>query len=102
MSIDIAKSGSMPTVGISGGFGTNTTSMSDRAWGSQMKTNLDFSVGATLSIPIFDNRQTKTAVNKAKIQRESYLLDLQDQQKTLYNTIETYWIDSHTKSAGEL
>ncbi len=99
VSIDIAKSGSMPTVGISGGFGTNTTSMSDRAWGSQMKTNLDFSVGATLSIPIFDNRQTKTAVNKAKIQRESYLLDLQDQQKTLYNTIETYWIDATTNQS---
>ena len=99
VSLDIAKAGNKPTVGISGGFGTNTTSMSDKAWGSQMKTNLDFSVGATVSIPILDNRQTKTAVNKARIQRESNLLDLQDKQKTLYNTIETYWIDATTNQS---
>ncbi len=99
LSIDIAKSGNKPTVGISGGFGTNTTSMSDNGWGTQLKTNLDFSVGATISVPIFDNRQTKTAVNKARIQRESNLLDLQDKQKTLYNTIETYWIDATTNQS---
>ncbi len=99
ISLDIARAGNSPTVGISGGFGTNTTSMSDNGWGNQIKTNLDFSVGATLTIPIFDNRQTKTAVNKAKIQRENYLLDLKDKQKTLFNTIETYWIDATTNQS---
>ena len=99
VSLDIAKAGNKPTVGISGGFGTNTTSMSDRGWGSQLKTNLDFSVGATVSIPIFDNRQTKTNVNKALIQRENNVLDLKDKQKTLYNTIETYWIDATTNQS---
>lgn len=99
VSLDIAKAGNKPTVGVSGGFGTNTTSMSDKGWGSQMKTNLDFSVGATLSIPIFDNRQTKTNINKALIQRENNVLDLKDKQKTLYNTIETYWIDATTNQS---
>lgn len=99
LSIDIARAGSSPTVGISGGFGTNTTSMSDDRWGHQIKTNLDFSVGATLTIPILDNRQTKTAVNKAKIQKENHLLDLKDKQKTLFNTIETYWIDATTNQS---
>ena len=99
VSLDIAKAGNKPTVGVSGGFGTNTTSMSNKGWGSQMKTNLDFSVGATLSIPIFDNRQTKTNINKALIQRENNVLDLKDKQKTLYNTIETYWIDATTNQS---
>ena len=99
VNLDIAKAQKSPTVGVSGGVGTNTTSMSDSGWGRQIKTNLDFSVGATLSIPILDNRQTKTAINKAKIQRESNLLDLKDKQKTLFNTIETYWIDATTNQS---
>ncbi len=99
ISMDIAKAGKSPVVGVSGSFGTNTTSMSNKAWGTQLKSNLDLSVGATLSIPIFDNRQTKTAINKARLQRESSLLDLQDKQKTLYNTIEGYWIDANTNQS---
>ena len=96
VAIKIAKAGKMPTIGISGGFGTNTTTMTNDGWGKQLKTNFDASVGATLSIPLFDNRQTKTAVNKAILQRESSILDLKDQQKTLYSTIETYWLDATT------
>ena len=99
VSIDIARAGKSPTVGLSGGFGTNTTSMSNDGWGHQLKTNLDFSVGATVSIPIFDNRQTRTATNKAKLQHEQSILDLKDRQKTLFNTIETYWIDATTNQS---
>ena len=92
INLDIARAGNKPTVGLQGSLGTNTTSMSDKAWGTQLKTNLDIGIGATLSIPLFDNRQTKTAVNKARLQRESSLLDLQDKEKQLYSTIEGYWI----------
>ena len=99
VNMDIARAGKSPTLGLSGGFSTNTTSMSKEGWGYQLKSNLDFSVGATLSIPILDNRQTKTAINKARLQRESSLLDLKDKQKTLYNTIETYWIDATTNQS---
>lgn len=99
VAIDIARSGKSPTVSLNGSFGTNTTSMSDRGFGSQLKSNLDLSVGATLSIPIFDNRQTKTAVNKAKLQRASSVLDLKEKQKNLYNTVETYWIDATTNQS---
>ena len=99
VNIDIARAGKSPTVGLSGGFSTNTTSMSKEGWGHQLKSNVDFSVGATLSIPILDNRQTKTAINKARLQRESSLLDLKDKQKTLYNTIETFWIDATTNQS---
>lgn len=96
VSIDIAKAGKLPTISLTGGVGTSTTSMSDKGWGTQMKVNFDASIGATLSVPIFDNRQTKTAVNKAKIQYEQSVLDLQDKQKQLYSTIEGYWLDAVT------
>ena len=61
-----------------------------------MKTNFDMSGGLSLSIPIFDQRQTKTAVSKARIQQQQAMLDLQDKQKQLYQTIEGYWLDAHT------
>ena len=70
--------------------------MSDRAWGQQMKTNFDAGVGVSLSVPIFDGRQTKTAVNKAVIQRRQAELDLQNNEKQLWSTIEGYWIDATT------
>ncbi len=99
VSIDIARAGKSPTVSLTGSAGTNTTSMSKDNWAHQLKTNFDFSVGATLSIPILDNRKTKAAVNKARLSRELNLLDLKDKQKTLYNTIETFWIDATTNQS---
>lgn len=96
LSISIAKAGKLPTVSLTGGVGTSTTSMNDRNWGTQIKTNFDASVGATLSVPIFDNRKTRTAINKARLQHEESILDLQDKQKQLYSTIEGYWLDANT------
>lgn len=94
LNISIAKAGKIPTVGITGSVGTSTSSMTDTSWGNQMKTNFDASLGLSLSIPIFDNRSTKTSINKAKIQYEEAVLDLQETQKDLYSTIEGYWLDA--------
>lgn len=96
LQMKIAKAGYLPTLSMTGGLGTNTGSMSGTNWGSQMKTNFDASLGASLSIPIFDNRKTRTAINKAQIQREQALLDIQNQEKQLYSTIEGYWLDANT------
>ena len=59
-----------------------------------MKNNFNLGAGVNVSIPIFDNRSTKTAVNKAIIQREDYILDLKDKQTSLYSTIENYWLQA--------
>ena len=96
LQMKIAKAGHLPTLSMTGGLGTNTGSMSGTNWGSQMKTNFDASLGASLNIPIFDNRKTRTAINKAQIQREQALLDIQNQEKQLYSTIEGYWLDANT------
>ena len=92
----IAKAGKLPTISMNAGLSTSTTSMSQKAWGNQMKNNLNLGGGVTVSIPLFDNRQTKTAVNKAMIQKQNYLLDLQDKQTTLYSTVENYWLQAVT------
>lgn len=38
LSIKIAKAQRLPTIGLNAGVSTNTTSMSDNAWGTQLKT----------------------------------------------------------------
>lgn len=96
LNLKIAKAQRLPTVGLSASAVTNTTSMSNTEWGEQMKTNFNLGGGITLSVPIFDNRQAKTAIRKAKIDKENYLLDLKDKQTTLYSTVENYWLQAMT------
>lgn len=96
LSVKIAKAGKMPTVGLNAGLSTSTTSMNSNGWGNQLKNNFTVGGGVTVSIPLFDNRKTKTAVNKAMLQKENYMLDLQDKQTTLYSTVENYWLQAVT------
>lgn len=96
LNVKIAKAGWLPSLSLSGSFSTSTNSLSSNGWSNQMKTNFSTQAGLTLSVPLFDGRQTRTSVNKAKIQRQQAQLDLQDQQKTLYQTIEGYWLDANT------
>lgn len=99
VSISLAKSQRMPTVGLNASAVTNTTSMSDNAWGTQLKNNFNLGAGVSVSVPILDNRQTKTAVNKAILQKQSYQLDLENERTSLYSTIENYWLQAETNQS---
>ena len=90
LQLKIAKAGFMPQVSLTGGIGDNHMSGTNDNFGKQMKTNLTGSVGVTLSIPIVDGRQTKSAIEKAQYAQTTATLDLQDLQKQLYSKIETY------------
>jgi outer membrane protein len=97
MSIKIARAGKMPSVGVNAGVSTSTTSMNKNGWGSQLKTNFSAGAGVTVSVPLIDNRQTKTAINKAMLQRENAMLDLKNTQTTLYANIESFWLQANTQ-----
>ena len=96
LAVDIAKAGWQPTVSLSGGVGTNTMTGTGAAWGSQVKSNLSGSIGVTLSVPIFDNRTTKTTVNKAKIALQQQKDEVEDAKARLALTIQGYWINATT------
>ena len=96
VSLSIAKAGWMPSVSVTGGVNTSTNSLNNNDWGSQVKTNVNTTLGLGVSMPIYDGRSTKTAVNKAKIQQLQAQLNLLDQQKTLYTDIQGYWLNSLT------
>ncbi len=96
VSVSIAKAGWMPSVNLTGGITTSTNSLSGTDWGSQVKSNVNTSLGVGVTVPIYDGRSTKTAVNKAKINQLQAQLNLQDQQKTLYSDIQQYWLNAWT------
>lgn len=96
VSVSIAKAGWMPNVNLTGGVTTSTNSLSGTGWGSQFKSNVNTSLGVGVSVPIYDGRSTKTAVNKAKIQQLQAQLNLLDEQKTLYTDIQQFWLNATT------
>lgn len=94
LSIKMAKALKLPTVALNAGLNTNTTSMNDKAWGTQIKNNFNMGAGVSVSIPLIDQRMAKTNINKAIIEKERYRLDLKDKQTELYSTIENYWLQA--------
>ena len=94
LGIDIAKAGYMPQVSLNAGINTSNASGMTDAVGTQLKTNVSNSLGMSISVPIFDQRQNKTAVAKAKLQHMNSQLSLQQAEKDLYKSIENYWLDA--------
>ena len=96
LDIKIARSGYLPTLSLTAGIGTSHANGNDFTFSEQIKQNWNNSLGFTVSVPIFSNRQTKSAIEKAKIQKQTSELDLLDNQKTLYKTIESLWLDANS------
>lgn len=96
LDINIARSGYIPTLSLSAGIGSTNANGNDFTFGEQIKQNWNNSLGLTVSIPIFNNRQTKSAIQKAKLQKQTSELSLLDEQKTLYKTIEGLWLDANS------
>ena len=96
LSIKMARAGYLPTLSLSAGIGSTNANGSDFSFSEQVKQNWNNSLGLTLSIPIFDKRQTKSSINKAKLQKQTSQLDLLDNKKTLYKTIENLWLAANS------
>lgn len=94
--LNIAKRGYYPTISMNAGIGDSHYSASDDNLGRQLKLNLNGSIGLGVSVPIFDQRRNRTAVNRAKIAKTSAALDLQDKRTTLGSTIENLWLEATT------
>lgn len=94
LNVDIAKAGYMPTLSLSAGIGTSHTTGTDFTFGEQVKNGWNNSIGLSISVPIFNNRQTKSAVQKAKLKVLTSELSELDEQKTLFKTIETIYLDA--------
>ncbi len=94
LEIKKARAGYIPSLSMNAGIGTGHLSGTDYTFGSQIWNKFNESVGVTLSIPIFTNRENKTAVNKARFAVTTSQLDLINAEKNLLSTVENIYLDA--------
>lgn len=94
LNISYARAGYMPTISLSASTSSTTNNASQNNWAQQMKYGWNNMIGINLSIPIFDQRQTKSAVRKAKLQYSASQLSLMTQEKELYATVEELYLNA--------
>ena len=89
-----ARAGFFPSVSLSASLGTGHMSGNNTYSGSQVWNRFNENVGLTLSIPIFSNRQNKTAVNKARISVSNNQLEQQNLEKELLRKVESAYLNA--------
>lgn len=94
-----ARSGYSPTVSLTASLGDSHITGSGRNFFSQMQNNFNAQVGVSVSIPILDNRKTKSAVERSRLAETTARLDWQDTRKQLHETVETYWLNAVNSQA---
>lgn len=93
--IKIAQAGNEPTInlnaGVSTGYYAPGNSLVDglkQAWSEH--------IGVTLSLPIFDNKRTKTAVATARVMQSETILDISKRENEIAQLVEQWYIDTNT------
>jgi outer membrane protein len=89
LDVNIAKAGYLPKLSLDAGVNTGYSSLlNGSAYRTQISDRLTPSVGLTLSIPIFDNKQVKSSVELAKIGTQNAELNEIDVKNQLRKEIE--------------
>ena len=94
LEIKKAKAGYMPTLSLNADIGTGHASGSGLTFGTQMWDRMNESLRLSVSIPIFTNRDNKTAVNKARLASVTSELERLNTQKQLLRTVEGLYLDA--------
>lgn len=93
--VAIARAGRSPRLTLNAGAGTGYAAPGG-AFGTALKRGWNESLGLTLSIPILDNKKTKTAVARAKVQQMDAQLDIDQRLTELDQTVENWYIDTRS------
>ena len=98
LNTEISKSGYLPNVSLSYGFGTNAfysnLANNEKAFLEQLNDNKGHSFGLSVSVPIFSRFQNKTAVAKSKIREDNSKLSLDQAKLDLESNIQRAYTDA--------
>lgn len=98
LDVAIAKAGRMPQISLNAGLGTGYNTPGN-AFGTSMKKSWNQSLGLTVSIPLFDNKKTKTAVARAKVSELDNRLDMDNRLTEIAQTVENWYIDTRSSQS---
>jgi outer membrane protein len=90
--LEKARTGHKPSITIGGSLSTAYSDNQSVKYADQLNNNFYQRLGATLSLPIFDNRITKTSVERSKILIQQARLSLEQIKTTLNQQIEQAYI----------
>ncbi|MBO6118781.1 MAG: TolC family protein [Bacteroidales bacterium] len=93
LNVSVAKGGYLPNVSLGAGVSAGHNSKSDLEVMKQLKSSVGENIGLSISVPIYDKRQTKNAVVQAKNQVLVADNSIARQQKQLYKTIDELHLD---------
>lgn len=93
--IKMAQTGNKPTINANASVGTSNTTGNGNMF-TQLKDQWNNTLGVVLNLPVYDRGKTRNAVARARLERENALLTLTDKQKTLYKTIENYYLQAQS------
>lgn len=88
--ISYSRSGYMPTLRFNAGVGSSyyrISGIDQEAFARQMRHNMATYLGFSLSVPIFDGFNTRNSIRRAKIQKNSAELELDQRETDLYKDI---------------
>jgi len=92
--ISVAKTSRLPTLSASASINTGTISSAGTSYFEQLGSKINENIGLSLSIPIFNNKQIRTNINKAELQSQSAQLQDMSLKKQLLSTVESLHNDA--------
>ena len=95
LNVKIAQAQGKPSINANAGINTSNNTGGGNMF-TQLKDQWNNSLGVSLNLPVWDHGKTKNAVARAKLERETAELDLIDTQKSLWKTIENYWLQAYS------
>lgn len=90
----MAKSGYIPRISLTASVGTNHNTQSALSFSDQLLNNFNEGIGVSVSIPIFSNRETKSAVEKAQLAQKTSELGITETEKDILNEVENAYYDA--------
>lgn len=90
----MARASHIPIVSVNAGINDSHMTGATNSAGKQLRNNLNAMIGIAVSIPILDQRRTKSNIERARINELTTQLDLIETQKNLYQSIEKYWLSA--------
>ena len=94
----VAKSSGLPQISLNAGVGTAYYAPGS-AFVTQLKRGVNENIGLTVSVPIFDKKQTKTAVAQAKVSSLDANLTKEARETAIGRDIESIYTDVQSAQA---
>ncbi|MBP9600655.1 MAG: TolC family protein [Lutibacter sp.] len=98
LSVEIAKGAFLPSVSLGAnvgtGYGFNLKNNSNIPYFTQLDDNLGYGLSFNVNVPIFNRNQTKSNVNRQKINYEISKFGLENQKLQLQQTIQKAYYDA--------